>query len=390
MKTRFWIALPLAALLIIPAAAQTSPSSSKNMTPPAPLAQNDPSAQQNPASQQDQASPSTLPTSSQQTPDQKAADQNLQARQPLTAERHEGFWGKINPFARKKYVQRQLSPVRDRVNELDELTAANAKSIKDVDGRAQQGIQLASNKANEADMHAVDAGNRAQAAQQTATQTSTRIQTVEQVVTNIDQYKPVTQAEIRFRPGQTALSKKAKNALDDMTKDLKDQKGYILEVQGFSGGRGEPAIESSQRMADAVRRYLVINHEIPVYRVHVLGLGNAAIPSSDGTAKRVRGARVEISLLKNDLEQLSAMQPVSSGSSASPAAYQGGSSDAAPQSQPASSPSSEQPAPNMPASDMNPPESTVAPATAQPDSPAPPQPSATPSTLPQQSSPPQQ
>ena len=164
MKTRFWIALSLAATLILPAAAQTSPSSSnQNSPPPMPQMAPDNSAQQLPALQQDQ------PSTTQQTPDQKAADQNLQARQPLTAERREGFWGKINPFARKKYVQRQLGPIRERTNELDELTAANAKNIKDVDSRAQQGIQLASNKANEADLHAVDAGNRAQAAQQTAT-----------------------------------------------------------------------------------------------------------------------------------------------------------------------------------------------------------------------------
>ncbi len=348
MKTRFWIALPLAATLILPAAAQTSPSSSNQDNPP-PMPQMAPvnSAQQLPASQPDQ------PSTTQQTPDQKAADQDLQARQPLTAERHGGFWGKLNPFARKKYVQRQLSPVRDRVNELDELTAANAKNIKDVDSRAQQGIQLASNKANEADMHAVDAGNRAQAAQQTATQATTRLQTVEQVVTNIDQYKPVTQTEIRFRPGQTMLSKKAKDALDDMANGVKDQKGYIVEIQGFSAGRGESAIESSQRMADAVRRYLVINNDIPVYRVHVLGLGNAPMQSSDGTtAKRVRGARVEVSLLKNDLEQLSAAPPMS----------------------------------NRPASNMNAPATSISPATAELVSPA--QQSASPSTPPPQSNPP--
>ncbi len=305
MKTRFWITLSLAAALIIPAAAQLSPSSSnQNSPPPMPQMAPDYSAQQLPALQQDQ------PSTPQQTPDQKAADQNLQARQALTAERHEGFWGKVNPFARKKYVQRQLGPIRERTNELDELTAANARNIKDVDSRAQQGIQLAHNKANEADMHAVDAGNRAQAAQQTATQASTRLQTVEQVVTNLDQYKPITQTEIRFRPGQTVLSKKAKDVLDDMASGVKDQKGYIVEIQGFSAGRGESAIESSQRLADAVRRYLVINNDIPVYRVHVLGLGNAPMQSSDGTAKRVRGARVEVSLLKNDLEQLSA--PMSS------------------------------------------------------------------------------
>ena len=94
----------------------------------------------------------------------------------------------MNPFARKNYVQRQTAPIRDRVNELDELTAANGKIIKDVDSRAQQGIQLASTKANEADQHAIDAGNKATMANQTAQQANTRLGTVEQVVTNIDQY----------------------------------------------------------------------------------------------------------------------------------------------------------------------------------------------------------
>ena len=106
----------------------------------------------------------------------------------------------MNPFARKKYVAVRPQPIRDRINELDELTASNTKAIKDTDARAQQGIQLASAKANEADQHAVDAGNKAQAAQQTAQQANTRLNTVEQVVTNIDQYQPTTQTEIRSSP----------------------------------------------------------------------------------------------------------------------------------------------------------------------------------------------
>jgi NADPH-dependent glutamate synthase beta subunit-like oxidoreductase len=180
------------------------------------------------------------------------------------------------------------------------------------------------------------------------------------------------------------LSKKAKDALDDMAKGLKDQKGYIVEIQGFSAGRGESAIESSQRMADAVRRYMVINNDVPVYRVHVLGLGNTPMPSSDGTAKRVRGARVEVSLLKNDLEQLSTAQPTATGSSST----EGGVSGTA--TQPPSSTTTQQPASNGPASNMNAPASSNAPATAQPDSSVPPQQGASPSTPPQQSKPPQQ
>jgi len=228
---------------------------------------------------------------------------------PLQPPAREGFWGRVNPFARKKYVQRQTQPIRDRLNELDELTAANSKMIKDVDALAQQGIQLASAKANEADQHAMDAGNKAQMAQQTATQANAHVTTIEQVVSNIDQYKASAQTEIRFRPGQTVLSQNAKSALDDMATPLKDQRGYIIEVQGFSAGRGQAAITTSQKMADSVVRYLVLNHEIPVYRIYVVGMGNAPVETAteEGSkGKRMSGGRVEISLLKNDLEQLSA------------------------------------------------------------------------------------
>jgi outer membrane protein OmpA-like peptidoglycan-associated protein len=240
--------------------------------------------------------------------DQSTTTTGASGKPALQPDTHEGFWGKINPFARKKYVQRQTAPIRDRVNELDELTASNTKQIKDVDARATEGIRLASAKANEADQHAIDAGNKAMAANQTATQANTRLTTVEQVVGNIDQYKASTQTEIRFRPGQSVLSKNAKAALDEMATPLKDQRGYIIEVQGFSSGRGQAAIATSQKMADSVVRYLVLNHEIPVYRIFVVGMGNAPVPTDaqDAKAKHVSGGRVEISLLKNDVEQLSA------------------------------------------------------------------------------------
>jgi outer membrane protein OmpA-like peptidoglycan-associated protein len=227
-------------------------------------------------------------------------------KDPLQPETREGFWGRVNPFARKKYVARQTQPIRDRINELDELTASNTRAIKDTDARAQQGIQLASAKANEADQHAIEAGNKAQAAQQTAQQAHTRLNTVEQVVTNIDQYQATTQTEILFKPGQTVLSQNAKSALDEMATPLKSQRGYVVEVQGFSSGHGQAAIATSQKMAESVVRYLVLNHDIPVYRIYLVGMGNAPVPESGGEAKskRIIGGRVEISLLKNNLEQL--------------------------------------------------------------------------------------
>ena len=284
MKNRISVALLLALALAFPAFAQQSTTS------------------------QDQQPAATQATST----DQSMQATGASGKPALQPDTHEGFWGHLNPFARKKYVQRQTTPIRDRVNELDELTASNTKEIKDVDTRAQQGIQMASTKVNEADQHAVDAGNRAQAAQNTANQATTRLTTVEQVVGNIDQYKASTQTEIRFRPGQSVLNTNAKTALDDLATPLKSQHGYIVEVQGFSSGHGQAAIASSQKMADAVVRYLVLNHDIPVYRIYVVGMGNAPAPSQDQTAakaKHTSGGRVEVSLLKNDLEQLAATSP---------------------------------------------------------------------------------
>jgi outer membrane protein OmpA-like peptidoglycan-associated protein len=227
-------------------------------------------------------------------------------KQPLQPPSREGFWGRVNPFARKNYVKRQTDPIRDRVNELDDLTAANSKAIRDTDSRAQAGIKMASDKANEADQHAIDAGNKATMAQQSAQQASTRIQTVETVVGNLDQYKASNQTEIRFKPGQSVLSKNAKDALDEMANGVKGQRGYIIEVQGFSSGKGQTAITNSQKMAESVVRYMVLNHEIPVYRIYLVGMGNAPVAGDDENAKgkHISGGRVEISLLKNDLEQL--------------------------------------------------------------------------------------
>ena len=285
MTKRTLLGLLLSAILAVPLFAQDNSSSQTT-------------------SSSSSASQSSAPASQ---PSSTRAD-SATGKDPLQPEAREGFWGRMNPFARKKYVARQTEPIRDRVNELDELTASNTKAIKDTDARAQQGIQMASAKANEADQHAIDAGNRAQAAQQTADQAHTRLNTVEQVVTNIDQYQPTTQTEIRFKPGQTVLSKNAKAALDDMATPLKSQRGYVVEVQGFSSGHGQAAISNSQKMAESVVRYLVLNHDIPVYRIYLVGMGNAPAPATtaDGDAKpkRINGGRVEVSLLKNNLEQL--------------------------------------------------------------------------------------
>jgi outer membrane protein OmpA-like peptidoglycan-associated protein len=254
-----------------------------------------------------QASSRPGATAGQAAPASQNTDTTLEPLSPPTSQ---DFWdgeppNLVNlirhPFATKAYIKRHTEPIRDRLNELNELTASNAAQIKDIDARAQRGLQLSSDKANLADQHANDAGNKAQVAKVSATEASTRVAAAEQRIGSLDQYKPAAQTEIRFSGGQNQLSKAAKDALDQMAAPLKDQHNYVVEVQGYSAGRGQSAIAASQKMADSVVRYLVLNHKIPIYRIYALGMGDAAASAEVGsTAKPAHAGRVEVNLMKNN------------------------------------------------------------------------------------------
>lgn len=214
---------------------------------------------------------------------------------PLESQSKEGFWGHMNPLARKKWVHRQVDPIKDRTNELDQLQSKNANDIRDVDSRATAGINKAQSAADLADQHAADASNRANAAQQTATTASSRTTSLNNTVSNLDQYQEIASTSVPFVSGRTTLGPKAKAELDDVAAKLANEKGYIVEVQGYSRG----GVQTSQAMADAVVRYLVTEHQVPVYRIYRTGLGKNTAKPVDGEKAVTNGVRV--TLLHNSL-----------------------------------------------------------------------------------------
>lgn len=248
-------------------------------------------------------------TPTQTTPDQTAPSSTSTANpndattyatgKPLQDQSKEGFWGHMNPFARKKWVNRQTAPIKGQVNELDQLQAKNANDIKDVDSRAQSGIKNAMNAANTADQHAQDAANRANSANQLASNASTRTDALGNTVGNLDQYQTVSSTSVKFAPGRTTLGPTGKSDLDALATTLSGEKGYIIEVQGYS----RSGVQASQAMADSVVRYLVTEHQVPVYRIYKSGLGKNTVKSdTDGEQAITNGVRV--TLLHNSLASM--------------------------------------------------------------------------------------
>ncbi len=259
-----------------------------------------------------QAAAATGQSTSAPAAKQDSADNGTYATgQPLQMESKEGFWGHVNPFARKKWVKRQMDPVKDRVNELDQLQAKNANDIHDVDARATAGIQKANDSAAQADQHALVASNHADAANSTATAASTRTDALHGTVTNLDQYQTVQSTPVAFAAGRTTLGPKAKADLDDVATKLASEKGYIIEVQGYSKG----GVQTSTAMADSVVRYLVTEHQVPIYRIYRSGMGKATASATPDGETAIRNG-VRVTLLHNSLANMNGAPAVSSATSA--------------------------------------------------------------------------
>lgn len=262
-----------------------------------------------------QAAQTTSQAASQANPNQAQTPASAQpasetgataARAPLTPPVKQGFWGRLNPFARKKYVEGQLSPIRDRTNELDGLTADNAKAISDLSARNKAGIADAEDRAQKASSAADAAQQQVQQTSDQANQLNTQVSGVNTKVQGIDQYQVAQSAELHFKPGPAKLNPTAEQQLDGFLNGLNGQQGYVVEVTAYSSRRGAAGVAMSQQLADTVVRYMVLQHNIPLYRIYTVGMGNAVpataqMSDSTTTTRSTSGGTVQIKILKNSL-----------------------------------------------------------------------------------------
>ncbi len=236
-----------------------------------------------------------------------AATTQAQPHAPLKENLHQGFWGRLNPFARKKYVQNQLSPIRDRVNELDGLTADNANAVAKVDARNKAELAAAADRARQANATADAAQQQVQQEAQQASQLSGQVASANTRLEGVDQYRVAQRAELHFRPGPARLNADTQQQLDTFFEGLAAQKGYVVEVTAYSSRRGAAGIAQSQQLADAVVRHLVLENNIPLYRIYTMGMGDmrpaAAEATAAGPVRRTAGGTVEIKILRNSLSQ---------------------------------------------------------------------------------------
>jgi OOP family OmpA-OmpF porin len=233
--------------------------------------------------------------------------------------------------ATKKYVKQQVDPVSGKLDQvstksdqqgqtLDQTrsTLDQTRSTLDQTRGTQEKDEAALSATNEralsADNHAGQAMTRADDASRKADQANQGLSQLANTVANLDDYKQVNQTTINFKFNSDKLNSDSKMSLDQMVAN-QTHKRFFIAVEGFTDKVGSPDYNSalSRRRADAVVQYLVAQHDIPIYRVHMIGLGEQK-PVEDARSRgaNAKNRRVEVTLFSADQDVSGARQPLAS------------------------------------------------------------------------------
>ncbi|MCU1259712.1 MAG: OmpA/MotB domain protein [Bryobacterales bacterium] len=215
--------------------------------------------------------------------------------------------------ATKKYVAKTTDPIRDHVNQVASQADQQGQKL-DQQGQqiGQQGDELKKHGADidqsKTDIsankeRAMAADSRAGEAIQKSDQNTRALSELRQTVANLDDYKPSGTVAVPFAFNKDVLTAPAKEELDRLVADKTSLKRYFIAVEGFTDKTGTVQYNNalSKRRADAVVMYLVAKHDIPVYRIHEIGLGEEK-PADEGKgrAANAKNRRVEVTFFSAD------------------------------------------------------------------------------------------
>ncbi len=204
--------------------------------------------------------------------------------------------------ATKKYVKQSVDPVSNKVDQVATQTNQQGQTLeatrRDVD-KNQQDISATRETARAADARAGDAMNAANAAGAKADKNARDLSELRNTVANLDDFKPASTVIVPFSFNKFVLSTEGKSELDRIAQGKDQWKRYFITVEGFTDKVGSDSYNDtlSRRRADKVVQYLVSKYDIPVFRIHQIGLGkDKPVDEGRGRNARAKNRRVEVTV----------------------------------------------------------------------------------------------
>jgi outer membrane protein OmpA-like peptidoglycan-associated protein len=213
--------------------------------------------------------------------------------------------------ATKKFVRTEVGNVNEKVDTVSgtlektqERVGQNEARIGSVDQKAE----AAGKAAADARGAATQAQTAADAAAANAKAVGTRVDTV---AANVEAVNAATRKLVfevtlsedqgNFKFGKTELPDEAKMRLDQVVTSLKtDPKNVFIEIEGHTDNVGGKDLNEKLGMerAEAVKRYLYEQHQIPLHKINVISYGEDKPVAPNNTRQgRAQNRRVVVKVL---------------------------------------------------------------------------------------------
>lgn len=205
--------------------------------------------------------------------------------------------GGTTACATKKMVKTQVGEVNGKVEtlsksveETQERTRANEGRIGEVDQKAQAAGQRAD-----------QAGRRADEARAAAAAVNTRADAIERASKRLVYEVTLSEDKGGFKFGKAVMPDEAKADLDQLVQKLKaEPNGAYIEIEGHTDNAGPAPINYKLGLdrAEAVKRYLYEQHQVPLHKISVISYGEEKpIAPNKTRVGRAQNRRVVIKVL---------------------------------------------------------------------------------------------
>jgi peptidoglycan-associated lipoprotein len=210
--------------------------------------------------------------------------------------------------ATKKFVRTEVGNVNGKVDtltgtveETQERTRKNEERIGQVDQKAEEAGKSATSARAAADAAAATANSAVTATKEVEGRVNNRVSAVEAASRRLIYEVTLSEDQGNFAFNKAALPDEAKARLDKMVSDLKaDPKGVFIEIEGHTDNRGTPEINEKIGLerAEAVKRYLYEQHQVPLHKINVISYGEAKPVAPNNTRDgRAQNRRVVVKVL---------------------------------------------------------------------------------------------
>ena len=205
--------------------------------------------------------------------------------------------GGSSACATKKMVKQRVGEVDNKVTTLSKSVEENQERTRTHEGR----IGEVDSKAQAANQRAAAAGQRADEAYGAADKVNTRADALEAASKRLVFQVVMSEDKGGFKFGQSKIPADMQAQIDQLVAQLKaNPNGGYIEIEGHTDNVGDKTINYRVGLdrAEAVKRYLYENQQIPLHKMNVISYGEEKpITPNKTRAGRAQNRRVVIKVL---------------------------------------------------------------------------------------------